>query len=504
MILLNVRQGVASFCVSCVAASVLMSSGRAQEPDFIRRDPVRVVRAQALRQAIAQGLPYVPGEVLVRFATGTAPARATGALSVLRTSMSSSNARWIGEVLHLTGLSNVDAVRAAEDLARQPEVIYAQPNYLMRRTSVPNDPGYGQQWNLPAINAPQAWDINRAAAAGVTVAVIDGGLTTTDGQFPFRIWTGTGFGIFQVPFAKADDFDHARVLRGVDLQLFGGWVSPAGEPLVFDAGGHGTHVSGTIAQQTNNGSGFAGLASGATLLPIKACFEPWDAQLANGYDGVPLFVSASFSGCETSAIVEGIRYAADQGAKVINLSLGGPSPTPAILEALQYAVGRGTFVAIAAGNEALEGNPVDYPSFYAPSIDGVMSVAAVTRSRQRALYSTFGSYVEIAAPGGAGSFGPASEQIFQIGPNQSDLSIFRPAPAFTRYGTQPFSGTSMAAPHVSALAALLYSQGVTSPAAIEAAIKRFAIDLGNPGRDDDFGYGLIDARATLRGLGIKK
>ena len=200
----------------------------------------------------------------------------------------------------------------------------------------------------------------------------------------------------------------------------------------------------------------------------------------------------------------GIRHAADNGAKIINVSIGGPAGQPAELDALNYAVSRGAFVAIAGGNEALDGNGPSYPAFYASQIQGVMAVAALTPTRERARYSNFGSYIEIAAPGGTGSGGAQADQIWQIGPNQSDLAFLRLAPAFNRYQNLSSAGTSMASPHVAALAALLYSQGVTQPAAIEAAIKRFARDLGPAGRDDEYGFGLIDARATLRGLGVAR
>jgi hypothetical protein len=121
---------------------------------------------------------------------------------------------------------------------------------------------------------------------------------------------------------------------------------------------------------------------------------------------------------------------------------------------------------------------------YAAQIDDVIAVAAITPSRDRALYSTTGSYIEIAAPAGAGSFGSSSEQIWQLGPNQSDLVLApgRLAPAFNRSQNLGFAGTSMATPHVTALAALRYAQGITNPAAIEVAIKRVARDLGPQGR----------------------
>jgi serine protease len=165
-------------------------------------------------------------------------------------------------------------------------------------------------------------------------------------------------------------------------------------------------------------------------------------------------------------------------------------------------VSRGAFVAIAGGNDAEEGNPPSYPAVYAADFAGAMSVAAVAPSLRRARYSNTGSYIEIAAPGGS-LYGPDSEQVWQMLPNAADLGFFpRLSPSFSRYDPGFLAGTSMASPHVAAVAALLYSQGITNPAAIEAAIKRFARDLGAPGRDDEFGYGLVDARAALRGMGV--
>jgi serine protease len=493
-----------AFVALLVERAVVPVGGQSPEAELVQAESTDSAHAAALLQALRESLPYVPGEILVRFKNGVELRQGEAALRVLKTSIEPGDARWIGQVLHLRNLEIDDPVRAAENLSRQPEVLYAQPNYLSRLDSVPNDPGWTQQWNLPLINMPQAWDINTRAGGGVTVAVIDTGLTTRDGTFGFRIWTGTSFQTFGVPVATADDFDHGRVDRGVDLQAFGGWTS-GGTPLIFDANGHGTHVAGTIAQQTNNGSGYAGVANGVRLLPIKACFDYWDVQLwMSQVANIPGFSDPGFSGCETAAWVAGLRHAADSGAKVINLSLGGSIPQPAALDALNYAVSRGAFVAIAGGNEARDGNPTSYPAFYASQIDGVIAVAAVTPSRQRALYSNSGSYIEIAAPGGAGLFGSAAEQVWQIGPNQADLAFVRLAPAFNRYQNLSNAGTSMASPHVAALAALLYSQGITRPASIEAAIKRFAQDLGTPGRDDEFGHGLIDARATLRGLGVTR
>jgi len=224
------------------------------------------------------------------------------------------------------------------------------------------------------------------------------------------------------------------------------------------------------------------------------------------------FVPPDAGGCPNSAVAQGIRYAADNGAKVINVSLGGSSPVTAQLDALNYAVGKGVFVAIAAGNEKLEGNPVSYPASYAQQISGVMAVGATNRSGNRASYSNTGSYVEIAAPGGDSRDSDASGSGFiwqsTIRPSVSDPGrvLF---PVFDNYTEVAFSGTSMASPHVAGLAALLFSQGIKTPAQVEQIIKKTAKLIGTPEsaanpRNDDFGFGLIQPRAALFGLGIKK
>jgi len=494
-----------AIAVALVAAHVgglwTAPAARAQEFEtaIAARDPGRL---QSLLTAIEQGLPYVPGEVLVRFKPQALPSQQASVLRVLRAEVKAENSRWIGEVLHIRSADITDPEHAAFLLRNQPEVLYAQPNYLIHHKTVPNDSSFSVQWNFQALNLPTAWDINPGGRSDVLVAVIDSGLTTFDTTVGFRIWDGRAFRVLGVPFAKMADFDHTRVKVGHEFLLGGGWSTSGGAPILFDAVGHGTHVAGTIAQQTNNNQGFAGIAYGTTLLPLKVCFGYWDLQLLFGDEGVPGFVPPDAEGCSSDGIVEAIRYAADNGAKIINMSLGGPDENPAERDALQYAVSKGAFISIAAGNEAQEGNPTIYPAAFAESIDGVMAVGAVNRRLTRASYSTFGSYVEIVAPGGGD--GPEADNIWQMIPLQADLSPFLLAPRFDRSQTAGFAGTSMAAPHIAGVAALLYSQGVTRPAAIEQALKRFARDLGPKGRDDEYGVGLVDPRSTLRGLGLAR
>jgi serine protease len=443
-------------------------------------------------------LPFVPGELLVKFEPGSSPAAQTRAMTASLRGADLARSRWIGDVLLVATDDEPDAAIAAARLEQQPEVQWAQPNYLRRRRATPNDPLYTRQWNMDLIGMPRAWDINAGATSTIKVAVIDSGVTTVNQSLAFPLWTGTRFETVSIPFATNPDIATARILPGRDFVFWDG--------AVLDMDGHGTHVAGTVLQETNNSLGLAGIAYRASLMPLKICLSYWDIQLLQARFGIPGFVDVNdFGSCTDAAMAQAIRYAADNGAQIINISLGGPGEAPILLQALQYAIDRGSFVALAGGNSFEEGNPIEYPAGYGPSLDGVATVGAVNRSRRRASYSSTGSHIELAAPGGDFDDGGLSGVIFQVAPFFPD---YNPAstrrPAFNRFSEVPSQGTSMSAPHVAGLAALLYAQGITKPAAIEAAMKAFAEDLGTSGRDNDYGYGLIDARATLRGMGLAK
>jgi serine protease len=467
---------------------------QAPRPEFITTPAQR----EALELAAVRGLDYVPGEVIVKFRQGTSVAGQTRALDTLRSRPLPERLQWISDrTARLRVDGDIDSPAIAATLARQPEVEYAHPNWLLRKNAVPNDTSYAlRQWNMSSINMPGAWDVN-PGASGITVAVIDSGMTTVTASYGFKTWSGTAIVTDEMPFAISPDFDPARIAPGRDFVF---WTGP-----VLDSDGHGTHVAGTVAQSTNNNLGYAGVAYNAKVMPLKACLSYWDVQILRSEQGVPGYAPLGSDFCPTSAVVTAIRYAADNGAKVINLSLGGTNQSPSYVDALNYAVSLGVFVAISAGNEFEDGNPTTYPASYASTIQGAMSVGAVGRSLTRAPYSTTGNFVEIAAPGGNGLDGGALGLIWQAGIFFADYDpevvIF---PRFDRYGDTALQGTSMASPHVAGLAALLMSQGITSPAAVEAAIARTARDLGASGRDNNFGAGLIEPRAALRGFGVVK
>jgi serine protease len=476
-------------------------------------------RAAAFVAARVRQLDYLPNDVLVKFKTGVSAARQQRALSALRSRPLVDDLQWMtGGVARLR---ESDPVQAAAVLASQPDVEYAQPNYIRRLpygvssllrpatlapasniTGVPNDTDYRDlQWNFSLLNMPGAWDINPGGSDTIIVAVVDTGVTTAPATLTKKLWTGQQFDTVSLPFQPSSDLTTSRFVSPLDL-----YFDP-GSAATLDFIGHGTHVASTIAEDANNRFGLAGMAYRVRIMPVKVCVGYWELMLAQAAENVTGYVSSDAGGCSDDAIATGIRYAADNGARVINVSISGTDPAPDIRDAMGYAVTKGAFVAVAMGNDFQDGNPIEYPARYAPNLDGVMSVGAVGKSSTRAYYSSTGGYLEAVAPGGSDRDGGGEDQgyVWQVTllPDDSDPLLID-VPRFDRYAEVGYIGTSMATPHVSALAALLMSQGITDPKMVEAMIKASAKDLGTPGRDDEYGAGLIQPRTALFGLGIRR
>ena len=241
----------------------------------------------------------------------------------------------------------------------------------------PNDPRYSAQWNLPAIDIERAWDINPGASSSIVVAVLDTGVAYRGGTFRYN---ARAFRLNNVPFPALGSLDITFAMAP-DLGPSDRFVSPRDfiweDQLPFDLDGHGTHVAGTIGEATDNGQAVAGIAYHVRIMPVKVIHNEWD-----------FIFSAPNEGTDET-VARGLRYAADNGAKVINMSLGRTGgPAPAVEEAMRYAVSRGAFVVVSGGNSFNDGNAVEVISQIASRVSGAVSVAAVGRDLERASYST--------------------------------------------------------------------------------------------------------------------
>ena len=346
---------------------------------------------------------------------------------------------------------------AMQRLASAPEVEYAERNGPVHAFFHPNDLGFAVQWNFQMLDAERTWDIQKGDPS-VVVAVLDTGVAFED------------FG----PYRKAPDFGGTTFVQGRDFINL--------DDHANDDNFHGTHVASTIAEATDNTEGVTGLAFRCALMPVKVLDENGDGSFFE--------------------VAEGIDFAArNPSVKVINLSLGGDGSSTTVRQAVDRAVAAGITVIAAAGNDGR--GTISFPA----ALPNVIAVGAVDGRKQRAPYSNFGPELDLVAPGGDNrrdDTGPNGvpdgrpDGILQqtIDPDLAAQGIY------SRFGYFFVTGTSQATPHVAAVAALLYRQGITDPVAIKAAMEQTAEDLGGAGRDDNFGNGLIRPALALKGLGL--
>jgi len=382
---------------------------------------------------------FEPGEVLVKFkpVVGTQSGRQRlqreGA-KILQTLPRSGLMR-----LAVTPGSEQPAIAA---LLARGDVEFATVNHLVETMEQPNDPYYTQQWPLDKIQAPAAWDINHGEAT-ITIAIIDTGVDLDHPDLAGKLWANSD----EIPGNGVDDDGNGYVDDYHGYDFFNGDAAPD------DDNSHGSHVAGIAAASTNDSVGIAGVSWGAKIMPLK--------------------VLGSNGGGSTADVAEAIYYAVDNGASVINMSLGSSgSSWPCywydVEDAFNYAVNHNVLLVVAAGNDGKDG--VSCPGAY----DQAFAVGSTDSSDSRSYFSNYGSRLDIVAPGSS---------IYSTWSGGS-------------YGYK--SGTSMATPHVAGLAALVWgvNPGFTA-AQVREIIQTSANDLGSTGWDNYFGYGRINAYRAL-------
>ncbi len=359
---------------------------------------------------------------------------------------------------------------AVSDFAQLGAVQYAEPNGLVRHsqavTFTPNDQYYKYQWNLKMMNAERTWGIQKGASS-VAVAVLDTGVAYEDYTDPL-----TG-----ISYKKAPDWGDTVFLPGYDFVN--------GDTHPNDDEWHGTHVASTIAEATNNGLGVAGLAFGCAILPVKVLDADGSGTFFDVAEGIDFAVNFAQNG--------------QHPVKVINLSLGSEGYSETMKQAIDRAFAQGILVVAAAGNSAKAA--VEFPA----SLPNVVAVGALDARKQLASYSNSGSKLDFVAPGGDCDRDDNNDGLFDCIYQQMPDDRYVDLGQHDRFCYCGLDGTSMATPHVSAAAALLYSQGFTDPAAVRAALQQTAERLGGApagGRNDTYGYGLVRPANALPGQGL--
>jgi serine protease len=405
------------------------------------------------RKLTRVGQKYVPGEIIVKFKPGAKEDAIVNLNLRHGASVFYDSQRAGFKRLRIPKKSTVSEM--VEIYKKDPDVEYAEPNYIAYAFWVPNDQYYRYQWHMDnstygGISTEEAWQLT-SGDSNVIVAVIDTGVAYED--------YSQVVGGMTVSYYRAPDLAQTSFVPGYDF------VNNDTHPN--DDNGHGTHVTGTIAQSTNNGIGVAGVAFSCSVMPVK--------------------VLDKYGSGTYSDIAEGIIWAADQGAKVINLSLGGSASSATLESACAYTYNKGVTIVCAAGND---GQPaISYPAAY----DAYCIAVGATRfDETRTYYSNYGNSLDIVAPGG-------DLNVDQNGDGYADGVLQQTFGSTTNdWGYWFYEGTSMAAPHVSGVAALLLSYMVAStPDEVRLALQSTAEDHGLTGWDSEYGWGLVDAYAAL-------
>ncbi len=358
---------------------------------------------------------YRPGQVLVKFRTQVEQDESAQALASY-------------DLPVLENLRELDVLRVAvaageeqamvQTLLQDPRVEYAELDYAVHATIIPNDTSYSLQWGPDKIHAPTAWDLF-TGTSDIVIAIVDTGV----------------------------DLNHPDL----NDKIVPGWDFIGDDPYAQDDHGHGSHVAGIAAAETDNERGVAGISWGACIMPVKVLDKNGD-----GY---------------YSDVAKGVRYACNHGAQIINLSLGGSNPSNTLRDAVEHVYQNGCLMIAAAGNDA---DSVDYPARYPE----VMAVAATNQKDNRASFSDYGPEIDVAAPG---------VDIYSTVWNPPDIHT---------YGWK--QGTSMAAPFVAGEAALIWSLCPQfTNVEVRSIIESTATDRGAAGWDRYYGWGRIDVAEAL-------
>ena len=472
-----------------MAASRAIADSRT--PQFAAGSQIEAILA---RHSVKRALPLMPTSQQQK---GVSSAQADEALASL------------GRLVRLVSTTRSDEATYAlmAELSRQPEVEYAVPNMIYELHSVPNDPYYsssgawGQDykdlWGLHNIEAEQAWDTTQGE--GVVVAVIDTGVDYKHNDLKKNIWKNEGeMGRDSSGRDKSsngvDDDGNGYVddWRGWDFQddMGSQGINPPDNNPMDDVY-HGTHVAGTIAATGNNKKGIIGVAPKAKIMALK---------VFHAFDGLV--------GTNSASLAEAIVYAANNGARVMNASWGGRNfaTNRPVEEAIDFAVDvKGVVMAVSAGNSNrnVEDNGSRLPALTHPAAyEKVITVAASDHLDRKAFFSNFGPKIDVIAPGG-GDEGP-SEQI--TSPENSVLSLLSSKAPLNENGQKlivdgkylRLAGTSMSAPHVAGLAALILSKNPHfTVEQVRQAIRLGADDVGAAGFDSETGYGRINAARSV-------
>ncbi len=353
----------------------------------------------------------------------------------------------LSSIMQVTLSSDADVFRIAEQLMEKPSVEWAEPVYLRKLSYNPDDPGIVNQWHIALMHCPEAWELSRGDTS-IVIGIVDTGVERVHPDLQAHIWHNPD----EIPDNGLDDDGNGYVddYYGWDFGDNDADPSPASNSSIPDRF-HGTAVAGAAAAVTDNGAGVASPAFSARIMSIKATRESdQDQNVISGY--------------------QGIAYAADQGARIVNCSFGGEGASNVERDVVEYAVNKGVIIVAAAGNSGLYGS--DYPAAY----PHVLSVASTNQSDQRSWFSNYGPDVDVSAPG---------QSIYTTDIGQDYASV---------------SGTSFSSPVTAGVAALVmagFPEWTAAQIREQIRVSALPIDSLNGGFEGDIGWGRIDAYRAL-------